>query len=78
MLHNLEKAWNYDGRYLDNGTKSATEKNILNLWIKRAKYSMLGENAMAFASEAEFENALIHMLTSSCGWEPEVLRYKTE
>jgi len=33
---------------------------------------------MAFASEAEFENALINMLTSSCGWEPEVLRYKTE
>lgn len=33
---------------------------------------------MAFASESEFENALIKMLTSSCGWEPEVLKYKTE
>src|SRR5574344_1954781 len=33
---------------------------------------------MAFASEAEFENALIHMLTESCGWEKEVLEYKTE
>lgn len=33
---------------------------------------------MAFANEAEFENALIQILTSSCGWEPEVLQYKTE
>lgn len=33
---------------------------------------------MAFANESEFENALIKMLTSSCGWEPEVLQYKTE
>lgn len=33
---------------------------------------------MAFTSELEFENALIKMLTSSCGWETEVLKYKTE
>lgn len=33
---------------------------------------------MAFASESAFENALIKMLTSSCGWEPKVLKYKTE
>lgn len=33
---------------------------------------------MAFTKESEFENALITLLTESCGWEPEVLEYKTE
>lgn len=33
---------------------------------------------MAFAKESVFENALIKMLTESCGWESEVLQYKTE
>ncbi|NLU51762.1 MAG: type I restriction endonuclease subunit R [Clostridiaceae bacterium] len=33
---------------------------------------------MAFIKETDFENALIKMLTTSCGWEPEVLEYKTE
>lgn len=33
---------------------------------------------MAFTKESDFENALINMLTSSYGWEPEVLKYKTE
>ena len=33
---------------------------------------------MAFTKESEFENALIALLTESCGWEPEVLEYKTE
>ncbi len=33
---------------------------------------------MIFNSEADFENALIKMLTESCGWETEVLQYKTE
>ena len=33
---------------------------------------------MAFAKESDFENALIKMLTESCGWESEVLQYKTE
>jgi len=33
---------------------------------------------MAFTNESDFENALIRLLTESCGWEPEVLEYKTE
>lgn len=33
---------------------------------------------MAFTKESDFENALIKMLTDSCGWEKEVLQYKTE
>lgn len=33
---------------------------------------------MAFTKESEFEDALIKLLTDSCGWEPEVLEYKTE
>ena len=33
---------------------------------------------MAFTKESDFENALIAMLTKSCGWEPEILQYKTE
>lgn len=33
---------------------------------------------MAFTKEVEFENALIKILTESCGWETEVLQYKTE
>jgi type I restriction enzyme R subunit len=33
---------------------------------------------MAFTKESDFENALIKMLTDSCGWETEVLQYKTE
>lgn len=33
---------------------------------------------MAFTKESEFENALISVLTESYGWEPEILRYKTE
>ena len=33
---------------------------------------------MAFTRESDFENALIKMLTESCGWESEVLHYKTE
>jgi len=33
---------------------------------------------MAFTKESDFESALIKMLTTSCGWEPEVLEYKTE
>ena len=33
---------------------------------------------MAFSCESEFESDLIKILTSSCGWEPEVLTYKTE
>ena len=33
---------------------------------------------MVFTKESEFEEALIKMLTDSCGWEKEVLRYKTE
>lgn len=33
---------------------------------------------MVFNKESDFENALIKVLTESCGWEPEVLQYKTE
>lgn len=33
---------------------------------------------MDFKSEQEFENALIKLLSTDCGWEPEILRYKTE
>lgn len=33
---------------------------------------------MTFRTEAEFEDALIKLLTDSCGWESNVLRYKTE
>ncbi|MDY2985227.1 MAG: HsdR family type I site-specific deoxyribonuclease [Synergistes jonesii] len=33
---------------------------------------------MAFTKESDFENALIKMLTESCGWEKEILQYKTE
>lgn len=33
---------------------------------------------MSFAKEADFEEALIKMLTESCGWESTVLKYKTE
>lgn len=31
-----------------------------------------------FQKESDFENALIQVLTSSCGWEKQVLEYKTE
>lgn len=33
---------------------------------------------MAFVNEAAFEAALINLLTEKYGWEPEILRYKTE
>ncbi len=33
---------------------------------------------MAFSKESDFEDALITMLTRSCGWETKVLEYKTE
>ena len=33
---------------------------------------------MAYMKESEFEEALIKMLTESCGWEPKILKYKTE
>lgn len=33
---------------------------------------------MTFSKESDFENALIRMLVESCGWEPQVLHYKTE
>ena len=33
---------------------------------------------MAFEKEADFEAALINLLTEKYGWEPEILRYKTE
>ncbi len=33
---------------------------------------------MPFNNENDFENALINLLTSSCGWEKEVLEYKNE
>jgi len=33
---------------------------------------------MSFINESDFENALIKMLTESCGWEKEILQYKTE
>ena len=33
---------------------------------------------MPFNKESDFEDALIQMLTESCGWEKEVLEYKTE
>lgn len=33
---------------------------------------------MVFEQEAAFETALINLLTEKYGWEPEVLRYKTE
>lgn len=33
---------------------------------------------MEFNKESDFEQALISLLTGSCGWEPEVLTYKTE
>ena len=33
---------------------------------------------MVFNKEVEFENALVELLTSSCGWEQDVLMYKTE
>ncbi len=33
---------------------------------------------MPFNNETDFENALINLLTSSCGWEKEVLEYKNE
>ena len=33
---------------------------------------------MLFENEAAFEAALIHLLIDKYGWEPEILRYKTE
>jgi len=33
---------------------------------------------MPFSDELLFENALIKLLTDSCGWEPEVIKYPTE
>ena len=33
---------------------------------------------MAFENEAAFEAALMNLLTEKYGWEPEILRYKTE
>lgn len=33
---------------------------------------------MVFEQEAAFESALINLLTEKYGWEPEILRYKTE
>ncbi len=33
---------------------------------------------MTFDNEAAFESALIHLLSEKYGWEPEILRYKTE
>lgn len=33
---------------------------------------------MAFEKEADFEAAIINLLTEKYGWEPEILRYKTE
>lgn len=33
---------------------------------------------MSFEKEADFEDAIIKMLTDSCGWESTVLKYKTE
>lgn len=33
---------------------------------------------MTFSKEVDFENAIIKILTESCGWEPKVLQYKTE
>ena len=33
---------------------------------------------MAFEKEADFEAAVINLLTEKYGWEPEILRYKTE
>lgn len=33
---------------------------------------------MSFEKEADFEEAIIKMLTDSCGWESAVLKYKTE
>ena len=33
---------------------------------------------MSFTKELDFENAIIKLLTESCGWETEVLKYKTE
>lgn len=33
---------------------------------------------MSFEREADFEEAIIKMLTDSCGWESTVLKYKTE
>lgn len=33
---------------------------------------------MSFNKESEFEEAIIKMLTNSCGWESEILKYKTE
>lgn len=33
---------------------------------------------MIFNTEKEFETALINLLTNSCGWEKDVLEYKTE
>lgn len=33
---------------------------------------------MAFEKEADFEAALINLLTEKYGWESEILRYKTE
>ena len=33
---------------------------------------------MTFTKESDFEKALIKLLSDSCGWEPEILRYKSE
>lgn len=33
---------------------------------------------MTYTKESEFESAIISMLTTSCGWEKEVLKFKTE
>ncbi len=33
---------------------------------------------MEFEQEAAFETALINLLIEKYGWEPEILRYKTE
>ena len=36
------------------------------------------DSMATFRNEADFENALIQILTSTCGWEKKVLEYKTE
>ena len=68
--------------------KSITLKNIKNAFLERMLGVIYGSNCIiietemdsmdTFRNETDFENALIQILTSTCGWEKKVLEYKTE
>ncbi len=61
-----ESAW----IFANDGKRQYITRSIL--------FERIGVQFMTFNSEAEFEDALINLLTSTYGWEKQVLEYKTE